>query len=189
MKFRIEYERNDVTRQRIKTTFISRETETDLVIGHFERMHRGRLTVIECIPAETLGQMEARLSAFERDLLPVRKQDTAWQLNRVDDIEWTQDKSGVYVLINWDPQIDLVRLDIMPVLPTPSDVLPLVSFAGRADNVRKATMRWFVENIGAACDLDCPAEQAKRGVSLEHAAYIGAELQCADTERIDYVQD
>ena len=177
MKYRIEYERNNTARTRIKTTYISRETETDLVIGRFEKMHGGRLTVIECRPfVETPKQLEARLSAFERDLLPVRKAKSGWQLNRVDDIDWTQDNSGVYVYINWDLQTESVRLDIMT-----KKAVPLVSFAGKAENVRKATMHWLFDYT--VDNHDCGF------ISLEHASYIGAELERADTERTDYVQD
>lgn len=182
MIWAIEYERIDNTR--VHTTFISKETETDLVIGRFEKMHGHRLTVIECKPrrkAETPEQKEARLTAFEKDLLPVRKAKQQWQLIRVDDIEWTQDDSGIYVLINWDTQTDSVRIDVMPTTSVPSDVLPIVSFAGRADNVRKATMQWFESRVSQ--------KTLSYRVSLEHAAYIGAELERCDTERIDYVQD
>ena len=97
---------------------------------------------------------------------------TEWQLNRVDDIEWTQDRSGIYVYINWDAATDSVRLDIM----TEANAQALQSFIGGSDNVRKAVMQWIEsEHI--------------LGISLEHAAYIGAELERCDTERIDYVQN
>ena len=112
-----------------------------------------------------------------KDLRPVRKIDTNWQLIRVDDIEYTQDKSGVYVYINWDVLTESARLDIMAV----ADAVPLQSFIGKADNVRKATMRWFISALyGGPYNPDM--------VSLEHAAYIGAELERCDTERIDYIQ-
>ncbi len=101
---------------------------------------------------------------------------TMWQLHRVDDIEWTPDDSGVYVLISWDLLTGSVRLDVL----RQADNTPLVSFAGRADNVRKAAMAWFEARI---------SQKAGLGMSLEHASYIGAELERADTERIDYVQD
>ena len=102
-----------------------------------------------------------------------------WQLNRVDDIEWKQDQSGVNVIISWDRLTDSVRLDIL----TDRNVVPLQSFIGRHDNVRKAAMRW----IHKASRLFYP--NAKVQISLEHAAYIGSELERCDTERIDYVQD
>ena len=94
-----------------------------------------------------------------------------WQLNRVDDIDWTQDESGVHVFISWGVQTESVRLDIFA---TVGDV-PLQSFAGTANNVRKHAIRYLDKNW--------------QGISLEHASYIGAELARADAERIDYVQD
>lgn len=107
-----------------------------------------------------------------------------WQLEKVSDIAWTQDDSGVYVYINWiwleckdckricaDCINDVVRLDIMHV----KDDMPVKSFVGAADNVRKAVLNWLQDN--------------KIAISLEHAGYIGAEIERADTERIDYVQD
>jgi hypothetical protein len=153
MIWSILYERNDTNRTRIETTFICKETQTDLVIGRFERMHLGRLTVIECKPKY-------------KTRVPIK---TQWQLNRVDDIKYTPDNSGVYVLINWDLQTDSVRLDVMT-----SDNDPLISFAGKAENVRKHTMRFLSDN--------------KIPVSLEHASYIGREIERSDNERIDYVQ-
>lgn len=108
----------------------------------------------------------------ERDRLK-----TAWKLNRVDDIEWIQDRSGIYVYIAWDLQTESTRLDIM----IEADAEPLQLFIGRADNVRKAAMQWFVSALyGKTYNPEL--------VSLEHAAYIGAELERCDTERIDFVQ-
>jgi hypothetical protein len=107
---------------------------------------------------------------FERDMLPV-KRDTNWQLNRVDtDIEYVPDAYGIFVYINWDLLTDSVRLDIMK-----NDV-PLQSFAGTANNVRKHTIRWLFDN-------------ATWLLTWQHIAYIGYELARCDAERIDYVQD
>lgn len=106
----------------------------------------------------------------------------AWQLTHVDKIEWTQDKSGLHVYINWDMQTESVRLDVFDT----KTGTPLVSFTGFADNVRKATMEWLTWNAGIG---DAGIRIGCSGVSLEHASYIGAELEHADTERIDYVQD
>lgn len=103
------------------------------------------------------------------------ERDTNWQLNRVDKIEWIQDGSGIYVCINWDVLTESARLDILAV----ADAVPLQSFIGNADNVRKATMRWFDSRLSQRIGL---------GISAEHAAYIGAELERCDTERIDYIQ-
>ena len=107
---------------------------------------------------------------------------TNWQLNRVDAIEWTQDDSGLNVLIAWDTITDSVRLDVMADKSTK----PLQSFIGKTDDVRKAAMRWLTDNIGPTAKtnyLNCV------GISIEHAAYIGAELERCDTERIDYEQN
>lgn len=99
-----------------------------------------------------------------------------WQLTRVDDIDWTRDKSGIYVLINWDVARSKVRLDIVA-----ENHLPIVSFLGSSDNVRKAVGRWVDSRV-------CQQHTSYR-VSAEHAAYIGSELEKADTMRIDYIQD
>lgn len=102
--------------------------------------------------------------------------DRQWQLIRVDPTERIQDESGAYVLINWDRSTDSVRLDVFT-----AGGEPLVSFVGYADDVRKHTMRWLTQTAEAGGTMG--------SASLEHAAYIGAELERADTERIDYVQD
>lgn len=112
-----------------------------------------------------------------------RNETDKWKLNVVDDIPWTQDESGVYVIINWDMLTESARLDIMVEAKTE----PIQSFVGKADNVRKATMQWFnTPQAVSACGFD---GDCRDYVSLEHAAYIGAELERCDTERIDYVQD
>ncbi len=103
-----------------------------------------------------------------------------WKLNRVDAIEWQQDKSGVYVYINYDVDTESTRLDIM----TEANAQPLQSFIGKADNVRKAVMQW-IDSVNWLLVLGYIPES----ISLEHAAYIGAELERCDTERIDYIQD
>ncbi len=106
----------------------------------------------------------------------------AWQLNRVDDIEWTQDRSGVFVYINWNMSTDSVRLDIV----RERDSQPLQSFAGTADNVRKHAVRWLVDNIGLASSVH---GLSQIGILAEHISYIGAELARCGAERIDYIQD
>lgn len=166
MVYAIIYERRS-DRTRINTTFISAETETDKAIHRFEHMHKGRLTVIECEPKYKRDKRRTRMP---------EPKPTGWQLIRVDPTEWIQDESGVHVLINWDEQTASVRLDVMATIGSE----PLVSFAGHADNVRKHAMRWFESRV---------SQKTSDRVSLEHAAYIGAELERANTERIDYVQD
>lgn len=89
----------------------------------------------------------------------------AWILIQVTDIEWIQDDSGYYTLINWI-DVNNVRLDIMR-----TDDTPVISFQGKAENVRKRIMRFAL------------------GISTEHAAYIGAELARAELLKVDYVQD
>jgi hypothetical protein len=105
----------------------------------------------------------------------------AWELKTVDDVEWQQDDSGVIVYINWvgitrpEATENEVRLDIM------QHGEPLVSFQGIADNVRKAAMRWLQETIGAG--------DYESGISLERAAYIGAEIARAEIMKTEYEQD
>lgn len=114
----------------------------------------------------------------QRDKQREDRQRMSWRLNHVDDIEWTQDDSRLYVYINWDLQTESARLDVM----TETNAEPLQSFIGKAINVRKATMLWLTSALyGKTYNPEL--------VSLEHAAYIGAELERCDTERIDYVQD
>lgn len=115
---------------------------------------------------------------------PTPKLPDGWQLTHVDDIEHTQDQSGLYVYINWDVKTATVRLDIM----CEQDAEPLMSFQGKADNVRKHTMRWLSDNVGAGNGYDSAAGTDYVGISLEHASYIGSELARANAERIDYVQ-
>lgn len=157
MRYAIEYRRKfGNTKPVVKTTFITKETEIDLVIHQFENMHNRQLTVI---------------SAEPRPLTETPKQPTTnWQLNRVDDIEHTQDNSGIIVYVNWDLQTSSCRLDIVAIVGG----FPLQSFAGTAENVRKHTIRYL--------------DKSWQGVSLEHASYIGAELARCEAETIDFVQ-
>ena len=89
-----------------------------------------------------------------------------WQLIQVGKTEWQQDDSGYYTLIHHIKD-DTVRLDVMD-----KDDMPVVSFQGTADNVRKHAMQYM----------------EFWGLSREHAAYIGAELaRCALCQQ-HYVQ-
>lgn len=99
-----------------------------------------------------------------------------WKLNIVDNIEHKPDTSGIFVLINWDVKTEAVRLDIM----SDDTYEPIISFRGKSDNVRKASMA-YLETIAT--------DDGLKFVSLEHAAYIGNELTKADFMRIDYIQD
>ncbi len=92
-----------------------------------------------------------------------------WRLHNVPDVAWQQDPCGIVCIINWIWTTDAVRIDLM------QDDRALVSFQGKAYNVRKHTMQWLAKYVPV--------------FGLDHAAYIGAEIERADTERIDYVQD
>lgn len=92
-----------------------------------------------------------------------------WKLIKVQNIEWQQDKSGFYCIINVIEPSE-IRLDILT-----SNHSPAISFKGKAENVRKSAMRY--------------AEKCGWTISLEHAAYIGYELARAEIFGKDYVQD
>lgn len=89
-----------------------------------------------------------------------------WELKQVGDTEWIQDDSGYYTLIH-HVKDDIVRLDFMD-----KDDMPVVSFQGTADNVRKCAM----QNLPIL-------------LQPEHCSYIGAELARAAILRNKYVQD
>lgn len=59
-----------------------------------------------------------------------------WKLVQVADTKWIQDDSGYYTLINWINE-NTVRLDIMD-----KDDMPVMSFQGTAENVRRHIMQW-----------------------------------------------
>jgi len=101
-----------------------------------------------------------------------------WKINRVDNTEYKPDDTGIYVLIYWDVKTESVRLDFMSRKHE-----PIQSFCGTAENVRKHSMR-YIHKISR---VNWP--NSGFDISLEHAAYIGSELQLADVMRIDYVQD
>ena len=92
-----------------------------------------------------------------------------WKLIKVQQTDWIQDDSGYYTLINWIGDNN-VRLDWMD-----KDDMPVVSFQGKADDVRKYAAR-FGAGFGAE-------------FSHEHVAYIGAELARCELLKTDYVQD
>ena len=94
-----------------------------------------------------------------------------WELRTVRDIDWTQDESEVYTIINWRPYDRDVRIDVMTSITGDA----LMSFAGPADAVRKHTIRWLANNVSH--------------VSLEHASYIGQQLEKASRQQSDYTQD
>jgi hypothetical protein len=91
-----------------------------------------------------------------------------WKLIDCDEKEWTQDESGHYTIVN-NIGPKTVRLDLM----TTSD-MPVISFEGTAENVRKHAMAY--------------ADKNALNVSLEHASYIGRELARAELLGPEYVQ-
>lgn len=97
-----------------------------------------------------------------------------WKLIEVEHIDWKQDKSGFYTLIN---VVDVgkfannvIRVDFMT-----STHSPAVSFQGSPPDVRKHIAR-YVESEGLA-------------LSAEHIAYIGYEIARAEILGKDYIQD
>ena len=98
-----------------------------------------------------------------------------WQLIKVQKTDWIQDESGYYTLINWIDD-NTVRLDWMD-----KDDMPVVSFQGTASDVRKCAVRWM-EQIMYSLHFATV-------FSVEHAAYIGAELARCELLKTDYVQD
>lgn len=108
-----------------------------------------------------------------------------WKLINVEHTDWIQDDSGYYTLIHYIKEncrkcdkacVDCidghVRLDIMD-----RDDMPIVSFQGKASDVRKHVM----QHIPAIC--------SGRLISVEHASYIGAELARCELMQGLYVQD
>lgn len=93
-----------------------------------------------------------------------------WELIKVGKTEWKQDDSGYCSIIEYIKESNEVRLDLMLHVQE-----PVISFQGKADDVRKAAMQYIDENC--IC------------ISAEHAAYIGSELTSAAILTIDYVQD
>jgi hypothetical protein len=92
-----------------------------------------------------------------------------WKLINVENIEWEQDKSGYYSIINPLPDGN-VRLDILT-----STHSPAWSWQGEASDVRKCFARY--------------SEQNGWSLSAEHIAYIGYELARAEILGKDYIQD
>ena len=111
-------------------------------------------------------------------LITMKGYDMEWQLIQVNKTEWIQDDSGYYTLIHYVKD-NIVRLDIMD-----RNDMPIVSFQGQADDVRKYIMQWFSKGIGQVND-----RLYQSVFSIEHASYIGAELTRAAILRDNYVQD
>ena len=98
----------------------------------------------------------------------------AWELIEVSKTDWIQDDSGIYTLINY-VGLDRIRIDVMTTLDE-----PIISFIGRADDVRKNVMRWLEHELPVVLDSE---------ISPEHAAYVGSELAKAELLKENYVQD
>lgn len=96
-----------------------------------------------------------------------------WELVRViEEPDWIQDESGVYVMIHrllgdLAGRIQ-VRLDLHDIWG-----IPIRSWQGSAAAVRKAAIRWI---------------NGWYNISHEHASYIGEQLARAELLS-DYVQD
>ncbi len=106
-----------------------------------------------------------------------------WTLNYAEPSECIMDNSGIYTVINRQEKTEThkqyagmrvsVRIDVM----ADADV-PLISFQGAAEDVRKAVIRWIENHFGFIHG---------RSFSIEHASYIGAELERAMSDT-KYVQ-
>ena len=102
-----------------------------------------------------------------------------WALTEVAYTEWTQDQSGVYVIVNricqkmthkeYIGQTVSIRVDVM----SDKDI-PLHSFVGPAHDVRINVLRWLEDN--------------GYKLSLEHAGYIGSEIERANMD-LHYIQE
>ncbi|KKK76591.1 hypothetical protein LCGC14_2862080, partial [marine sediment metagenome] len=117
--------------------------------------------------------------------------DTKWELRTItDDIECTMDDSGIYCNINrvvtnehskgYIGQRVSVRVDIMDGSHgygdgdmRPADIdYPVMSFVGKAENVRKAVIAYIRYHVALRPDGEF--------LSLEHASYIGSEIARAE---------
>lgn len=93
-----------------------------------------------------------------------------WKLIEVEPLEWKQDKSGFYCLINVIESRGDIRVDLMTSTDSPA-----VSFQGKPADVRKYLARY--------------TEQHGLMLSAEHMAYIGYEIARAEYFGTEYVQD
>ena len=103
-----------------------------------------------------------------------------WKLIQVSDTEWQQDKSGVFTYISYCPD-GTVRLDRMI-----AQGIPVISFQGSAENVRKVAVRW-IEQQGRK--VNGIVRNQFKHFSYEHISYIGSELARAELLKDEYVQD
>ena len=108
-----------------------------------------------------------------------------WELVEATDVDCTMDDSGIYTVIHrvvnktsHKERVGehvLVRVDIMSA--DKND--PLISFIGKADNVRKHVIRWI--------DDRHVIHEIPR-ISFEHASHIGSEIKRAELDPM-FVQD
>ena len=108
-----------------------------------------------------------------------------WELIKVNETEWQQDKSGIFTYISYCPD-GTVRLDVM----ADTGLTPVISFQGKAGDVRKVAVRWLAEKYRYADEAGLDIfEMPSEGFSHEHASYIGSELARAELLKDEYVQD
>lgn len=101
-----------------------------------------------------------------------------WSLIEATDVDCTMDDSGVYTIISRiKPHPSRNTADVRADLMQTDGDVPLISFIGTANNVRKRLIAWL-SAIG----------YGRRWISREHASYIGYELHRAESDA-DYVQD
>ena len=118
--------------------------------------------------------------------------ETTWELRTItDDIECTLDNSGIYCTINrivdteyskgHASQTVSIRVDVIASEENKqgsfTTVYPVMSFVGKADNVRKAVIRFLTSRHNGQT----------RTISGEHASYIGSEIARAELNE-HYVQ-
>ena len=109
-----------------------------------------------------------------------------WELRHVEDVEAILDDSGAYVIVHRIEETEThkeysgirvsVRADLMVSISGRDDI-PIMSFQGSANAVRKALIKFLMDrfpNLGL--------------FSREHASYIGYELLRAELTP-EYVQD
>lgn len=110
---------------------------------------------------------------------------TDWQLHEVEEMECTLDDCNYYVTINRieerrefkDRAATFVKVRADLMIHDHVGVVPVVSFVGSANAVRKHLMKYLTDRM---VSLGYP--------SPEHASYIGYELLRAETTP-HYVQD
>lgn len=104
-----------------------------------------------------------------------------WELIEVPTTEWMQDTSGLFSYISYCPD-DTVRLDIM----ADTGLTPVISFQGKAEDVRKTAVRYLAEEYKPVYVDD---NLVYGRFSYEHASYIGSELAKAELLKDRYIQD